>query len=215
MLTEPTFLIYLLHFFEIIAAFTGILYYKNIKNTQWIWFVIYLNFVVINELFGLKIFNYFKINESFLFSYITVPSEFLFFIWLFALKSQKNKKLYQICLLIYISSFFLKLSILKEKFIFDSFNYMVGALILLVLVSLEFLKQIKSDAILNFKENKMFYLNIGVVLFYIGNLPFFGLYYLILKEPQIWNSYYIYFMLSNCIMYLLFAASFIWGKPKL
>jgi hypothetical protein len=91
---------------------------------------------------------------------------------------------------------------------------MIGALIMLILVSLEFLKQIKNENILMFNQNKMFYINIGIILFYVGNLPFFGLYYPIMKEPKIWNLYYIYFMISNCIMYFLFAASFIWGKPK-
>ena len=64
------------------------------------------------------------------------------------------------------------------------------------------------------QRNKMFYINIGIMLFYVGTLPFFGLYNLIVKEPEIWNIYYLYFLLSNCLMYLLFTASFIWGKPK-
>ena len=79
---------------------------------------------------------------------------------------------------------------------------------------MEFFKQIKNDDILEFSKNKMFYINIGLVLFYVGTLPFFGLYKLLIKEIEIWNGYYLYFMVSNCIMYLLFAASFIWGKVK-
>jgi hypothetical protein len=95
-----------------------------------------------------------------------------------------------------------------------SLNTTVGNLFLLILVMLEFLNQIKSDMIMSFKENKMFYINIGVTLFYIGNMPFFALYFDILEIPKYWNNYYIYFMVSNCLMYLLFAASFVWGKVK-
>ncbi len=84
----------------------------------------------------------------------------------------------------------------------------------MILVFLEFKKQIQNDDILAFPENKMFYINIGIMLFYVGTLPFFSLYHLLLKEPEIWNIYYLYFLISNCIMYLLFTASFIWGKQK-
>jgi hypothetical protein len=103
----------------------------------------------------------------------------------------------------------------QNNFTFMSLNTTFGTLLLLILVFIELIKQIKSDSIIYFKNNKMFYINIGVILFYIGNMPFFGWYYPILKFPEIWNSYYIYFMISNCIMYLLFAASFVWGKTKL
>jgi|688.fasta_scaffold166020_2 hypothetical protein len=214
MYNKPSILLILLNFFEILALLAGIINYNNIKKTYWKWFVVYLIIIVIYELFGVKIFNYFNIEERISFSYFIVPLEFLFFIWLYALKSLKKEKLFITCSCIYILSFFPNLSILKGKFIFDSFNYMIGALIMLILVSLEFLKQIKNENILMFNQNKMFYINIGIILFYVGNLPFFGLYYPIMKEPKIWNLYYIYFMISNCIMYFLFAASFIWGKPK-
>ncbi len=215
MFHKPPFLIDLLHFCEFIAAVISLIYYKSVKNTYWKWFVIYMTFIFICELFGIQIFNEIGLNEDILFSYFTIPIEFLFFIWLYAFKSLKIKKLFIVSTMFYLLSFIPEFSLEKGKFFFDSFNYMVGALILLILVSLEFLKQIKNENILMFMQNKMFYINIGVILFYIGNMPFFGLYYLILKEPQIWNSYYIYFLISNCIMYLLFAASFIWGKPKL
>lgn len=214
MIKQPPVLIDILHFCEFIAILFGILNMNKIKNSYWRWFVVYLLYVFLYEMLGKIILNYSKNGLDIIFSYITIPIEFLFFIWLFALKSLKNKTLFVICSFIYLLSFIPELSIDKGKNFFNSFNYIIGTFILLYLVFLELQKQMKSDDILYFKENKMFYITIGIILFYIGNLPFFGLYFLILKEPQIWNYYYIYFMISNCLMYLLFAASFIWGKPK-
>ncbi|AWG20559.1 hypothetical protein FFWV33_02930 [Flavobacterium faecale] len=115
---------------------------------------------------------------------------------------------------VYLGSFVLESQFSNTTFVFKSINNSTGAFLLLIMVILEFIKQIKSDSILFYKENKMFYINIGVILFYIGTMPFMGLYNYILKVPEIWNNYYIYFMLSNCVMYLLFAASYIWGKVK-
>jgi hypothetical protein len=55
----------------------------------------------------------------------------------------------------------------------------------------------------------------GMILFYIGSLPFLVfINYLYDNEKVIFNYYYTYFLLSNNLMYLLFAASFIWGKPN-
>ena len=215
MFNRPEVLLDLLHFCEYVALFTAILFFIKVRNSFWKWFVVYLVYIILIENFNKVICNILNQETQFYVSYLSVPVEFIFFIWLYAYKTLENKKLFISALVVYLLSFIPDLSIEKGTYFFDSFNYMIGALILFVLVALAFLKQIKNESILLFKEDKMFYINIGVVLFYIGNLPFFGLYYLILKEPQIWNSYYIYFMISNCIMYLLFAASFIWGKPKL
>jgi hypothetical protein len=214
MYEKPEILFDFLRFFEIFALFCGTFYFKKLKNNYWKWFVFYLFYIVIYELLGQKMCKLLNENFNILFSYLTIPIEFLFFIWLFALKSLKNQKLYFICTLVYLLSFIPDFSLQKGQYLFNSFNYLVGGFILLYLILLELHQQMKSDDILMFKQNKMFYITIGVALFYIGNLPFFGLYYLIMKEPEIWNYYYIYFMLSNCLMYLLFAVSFIWGKVK-
>lgn len=192
----------------------ALFYYRKVKHTHWKWFVFYLVYIAFYELVSGLLFEYFHLDFPFYFAYGAIPIEFLFFIWLYAYKSLENKKLFWICGILYLFSFFFEESMSKGRFYFSSFNYIIGSLILLMLVCLEYNKQIKSDAILSFKSNKMFYINIGIVLFYVGTLPFFGLYYPMMEEPSIWNKYYIYFMLSNCTMYLLFAASFIWGKTK-
>ncbi|MBC7640936.1 MAG: hypothetical protein H7174_01140 [Flavobacterium sp.] len=154
----------------------------------------YLFYLVIYELLSKEIRAI--SNETFdkALSFITIPIEFLFFIWLFALKSLKNIKLYFVYTTIYLLSFLPKLSLEKGMYYFNSFNYLIGGFILMYLILLELYQQIKSDEILISKQKKMFYITLGVGLFYIGNLPFFGLYYMILKEPTIWNYYYIFFM---------------------
>jgi len=214
MLEQPPYLLTLLHYCEFFATLIALLYYRQVQHTYWKWFAWYLAYISFYELGSGLIFSYFHFDFPFYYAYGAIPIEFLFFMWLYAYKSLENRKLFWICAAVYLLSFLFEESLSKGIFYFSSFNYIIGSLIILVLVCLEYYKQIKSDAILLFKSNKMFYINMGVVLFYLGTLPFFGLYYPMLKEPSIWNKYYIYFMASNCVMYLLFAASFIWGKTK-
>lgn len=211
---QPLFLINLLHICELIALLIGVFKLKTLQHSYWKWFVYYLIYIFAYEMISFYFKFFIKMDINLFLSLIQIPVEFIFIYWLYAYKSLQNKMLFWVITFLFIVSLFLEEFFNKTDFTFKSLNNTFGTLMLFVLVVLEFIKQIKSDSILNFKSDKMFYINIGVILFYIGNMPFFGWYQIILKSPEIWNNYYIYFMLSNCVMYLMFAASFIWGKTK-
>jgi len=208
-------LTHVLLYLELIAAGVGLLYFRKIIKTPWIWFTAYLCIIAVSDFFISDIVDVFKIDKQYFYAYLIIPLQFVFFYWLYALKSLKNKEVFFIFLGLYVLSF-IPVELYFEKLrVVYSFNYTVGTLLLMILVFLEFKKLIHNDDILEYKKNKMFYINIGVMMFYVGTLPFFGLYNLIIKEPYIWSMYYLYFLISNCLMYALFIASFIWGKLKL
>lgn len=204
----------LLLWIQLATAIIAILFFNKVKGTYWKWFSIYLVFIFIQEFFIEDVVTFFGVDKDIYFAYFGIPIQFLFLYWLYAYKSLNNLKLTTLCIIIYALSFLPINSYFDTAKIVYSFNYTVGTLILVFLIFLEFFKQIKEDKILQFRYNKMFYINIGAMLFYVGTLPFFGLYRLIVEIPDIWNNYYIYFLVSNCIMYLLFIASIIWGKEK-
>lgn len=211
----PAILKDLLNICEFIALFFGVLKFNSLKNSYWKWFVFYLLYIFIYEILCRIYLLNFEKEIRFFLSIIQIPLEFLFFFWLIGYQSLDRKKLFWIVVALYLVSFGIEnYSVDEDHYSFKSLSQSFGTLLLLILAGLEFVKQIKSDDILSFPSNKMFYINVGVILFYIGNMPFFGLYDLILDYPEIWNGYYKYFMISNCTMYLLFAASFIWGKAK-
>ncbi|WP_236554570.1 hypothetical protein [Flavobacterium sp. 9AF] len=185
------------------------------NKSFWVYFCFYLIILTFSDFFIGAISKATHIKKQHIYAYFIIPLQFIFFYWLYAYKSLQKKKLFWLFLFLYILSFIPVELYFARLTVVYSFNYTVGSFLLMILVCLEFLKQIINDDILKFKQNKMFYINIGIMLFYVGTLPFFGLYNLIVKEPEIWNIYYLYFLLSNCLMYLLFTASFIWGKAKL
>ena len=214
MYEQPKILVHLLHLCEFIALVAGIIKFKSLKNSYWKWFVFYLAYILVYEIISYIAKVEFKYKIGAFQSYIHMPIEYLFLFWLFAVKSLQKKVLFYWFSVLFFLSFVIDTRLQQGDFTFKSLNTTIGNLLLLILVMLEFNMQIKSDAILYFKENKMFYINIGVTLFYVGNMPFFGWYMPIIKYPDIWNDFFKYFMISNCIMYLLFAASFVWGKVK-
>ncbi len=211
---------------EFLAGLVAVFYFFRLKNSYWKWFCVYLVFIFVQELFWFPKFSFFGItkpeftkvfdmDKQDYYAYWGIPVQYLFFFWLFALRSLKNKKLFIGFSLIYIATYILIKKIFgTELHIVYESNLATGTLLLSILVVLEFRRQIRTDEIFNFTRSKMFYITVGMILFYIGTFPFFALYETLIEDDNVklWNGYFLYFKISNCIMYLLFIASFLWGK---
>jgi len=201
---------------EGIAALASILYFKKLKGSYYIYFSFFLIFIFCSETFAKYLASSASVSKIIFYNYFVIPLEFIFFYWLYAWKSLNKKKLFFIFTTLYLLSFIpheLYFNVLKNKVIY-SFTYTFGSLLLMFLVVMEYYKQINSDNILHFAKNRMFYINIGVTLFYIGTLPFWSFYFQLYEHREIWDLYFNYFLMSGIIMYLLFASSFIWGKQN-
>lgn len=200
--------------FEALAALVGAFYFFKLKSSYWKWFSIYLVFIIAQEMLWYKQSFILDVSVRQYFAYFGYPIQFIFFYWLYALKSLRNPKLFALCVSIYMLTLFFKIFFEKTDWVY-SFNINIGTILLMMLMVMEFIKQIKNDNILQFWQNKMFYINIGLVLFYAGTYPFHVFQTLLYKQYiDIWKGYYLYFLIANCTMYLLFSASFIWGKEK-
>ena len=204
----------LLLFAQFLSMAIGLVYLLKLKNSYWKWFSIYLFVILIQEYFWANNNNIEMQYRQAYYVFIGVPFEFIFLYWLYALKSLKKRTLFIISVSIYIVTL-IGFSFVKTLYELPSLSINIGSIILIVLLILEFIKQIKTDDILKFKENKMFYINIGLILFYVGSYPY-HVFSIKLYENyyEIWSIYYVYFLASNCIMYLLFSISFIWGKTQ-
>ena len=211
---------YLLNVLELSACVVGFLYWKKIKGTYWKWFPVYLAIIVITEIIGEYLLfarNDLQANII-IYSYFGIPIEFLFFYWLFLQKFKKTSK-YKwplISAIIYIISLVVDLSyISKIEFYFESFSYTIGCILLLVLLLIYFSGFIRSNEIINYKSSMMFWVSVGIMVFYIGTMPFYAFRAKLYAEYE--DFFYIYWYIQfglNYLMYLFFMISFIWGKPK-
>lgn len=199
---------------EFIAALVGVIYFYRLHRSYWKWFSVYLVIICLQELFWYNKQSFLGITVSQYYAFFGIPVQFIFFYWLYALKSLKKPKLFVFCLLAYMLPLLFKLYYEETDYVY-TFNANLGTAILVILVILELIKQINNDNILLFRSNKMFYINVGLILFYLGAYPIHAYNNELYEQYRfIWNGYYLYFLVANCIMYLLFAASFIWGKEK-
>jgi hypothetical protein len=195
-------------FTQLVSALTGLFYFKKFKTLVWQSFSIYLIIIFLNELFNLEIFAHSSIFKKHFYLYYGIPFQFIFLFWLYS-KSIKNKSLFFVFTSLYVLSLVLYVSFSKKTHTFNP-TYLLGSLFLFILTILEFLRQVKSDTIIRFYSNKMFYINGGVFLFYVGTLPFYLFYKYFDDYTILIYSNFVYGL--NCSMYLLFIASFIWGK---
>ena len=199
---------------EGLAALISIIFYRNAKDGYWKYFSFYLILMFFCEVFGKWGGNIVEYDKPKFFNYFVIPVEFLFFYWLYAAKSLKRPKLFYILSVLYLLSFLPNAYFFEARKIIFSFNYTFGCLILMILVIMEYYRQVNSSDILHFNKSKMFYINIGVTLFYIGTMPFWTFFSLLNEYPDLFNMYFNYFLISGITMYLLFSISFIWGKQN-
>ena len=203
----------LLLLLEVTAAIVGIIKFKKFKNSYWKWFIYYLVFIAISELLSMFVFCYYEPFMSNYYSFFVIPLEFTTIFWLYSYKSLNNKKLFWISIGIYLISL-LPYYMLEDNKMVKSLNFTIGGFMMSIMIILEYNKQMKSDDILKFRENMMFYINAAVGLFYVGTLPFFAFYNLIVNDFVFFYDYYIFFLITNILMYTLFSIALLWGKPN-
>lgn len=204
-------------FIEFLCALTAVFNYNKLKNNYWKWFCIYVVMIFIFEMisyFGLEAYPDFR---KYYFDYLVIPFQFLFFYWFYACKLLENRVLFRWFCFIYLSVFAITHIFEIEKTrVINELSYSFGVMLLFFLIIMDFFRQIKSDNILKFNISKMFYINLGLFIFYVGTFPFFAFDGFSFENTKtIWMNYFTVFLFLNNCMYLLFTASFIWGKQDL
>ncbi|MGZ8550890.1 MAG: hypothetical protein ACXWV2_09520 [Chitinophagaceae bacterium] len=209
-----------LNLFELLACLSGFANWKKIRGSYWEYFPFYLAIIflseVIGEYAGYRL-HWVKFNLSW-YRFFVIPFQFLFFYWLFwKYFSGDTVKTWVLAgLLIYLLSWILESAFLAGvETTFYSFTYLAGNVVLLVLVIVFFAKFMRSDEILNYKQSMMFWVSVGLLVFYLMSLPLYGLWNtLVYNYYDFFNDYWIAITLFNYMMYLLFTIAFIWGRPK-
>jgi hypothetical protein len=210
----------MLNFFELLACASALIYFRKIRNTGWKWFAVYLFIITITEIF--LEYNGYILHKpqltAFVNFYFSIPFEFLFFLGLFFFwfERKKDKAWVLSGIVLYVLSFFAELFILNDKkFWFLSFSYTTGNIVLLITEFLFFYRFINSSEILAYRSSMMFWISTGLLIFFLGSFPFYGLWNtLAVNYPTLFNNYWMVAMGLGCVMYLFFCFSFIWGKPK-
>jgi hypothetical protein len=207
-----------LNFFELAAFVTGIIYWKKLGPTKWKWFVGFLFVIATAEILSEYRYIVLHLANQWLYTFFVIPFEFLFYYWLFhwQLRQTGYRRWPAIFTVLYVLFYAFDMAYLRHlQFAFSSFSYMTGCVMLLILVIIYFSTLVKSESILEFKKNMMFWVCAGILIFFLGSFPFYGLWNTLMKKyPDVFNIYWMVQMGFDCLMYLFFSIGIIWGKPK-
>jgi hypothetical protein len=209
-----------IYLMELVACVTGFIFWRKISGSYWKWFPVYLAVVFISEVTVEVLANIpgcrTVANDIVLFW--SIPLEFLFIFWLFysEYKNRGDRRWPVLAAAVYLITWLIDIIWFKNvQFSFTSLSYEVGNVLLLALIILFLIRFMLSNDILHYKINTMFWVSIGLLVFYLGSLPYFALYNNLYKYNRIlFHNYWKVMMVLNYIMYGFFTLSFIWSKKK-
>ncbi len=198
---------------EAVAAITGFITWRKWKDSYLRWAPFYLAIIVVLELSERLLRDY---GDPAIASFIlqtSVLTEILFMHWLFYKTLHKKIIIAGAC--IYVLSFVMERFLIQNNaYYFQSLSYTIANLLILVYLLIYFLQLVKSGRILYFKSITVFWFALGMLVFYLGTFPFYGLYNELSKNLDLFVPLAWVATSLNYAMYLLFITGFIWGKAR-
>ena len=132
---------------ELLTGIVAIYYLFKSRFNYWKWFCLFILVVVVPEIYW-----HYNISDplkKYYYAYFGIPIQYIFFYWLYAVKSLKQRSLFYFFTVIYLFSFVPFNDFFKKDDIVNSLNLTVGTVLLSWLVVQEFKKQINLDNILS------------------------------------------------------------------
>lgn len=197
-----------------LATGAGFTTYKKWKKGYIKWFVFYLSLITILVGINSVLIHFKKQNEFVVLNQATVAIEMLFINWFFYKSLPSRFKILPVIgSLFYCSALvFEKYNFVNSGYYFESLSYTVGNLFTLVYAIIYFIDLIGSDKLLHFYRLATFWIVLGILIFYLGTFPFFGLYNELIKNLAIFTPAAWVATTLNYTMYILFSIGMIWGK---
>ena len=213
----------IVNYSELLSAIAGSIYYFKYKHTVLKYFLFLLWYITITELIGWygsvnDVLGFYKDGVSYrtwlynILRIVTFCS--LFYIYFNYLKNNLFKKWIKLFAIVYIIITILNWS-LWQHFLFERSETprILGTIFLIITIVFYFIELLRSDKIVVFYRMLLFWISVGLLLYYSGTLPF------VLK----WNGYmlipgahelFLIVYILAIIMYLTFTFGFIWSKKE-
>lgn len=200
-----------------LSALVSFLQRKQFRNSELQYFSFYLGFIFLSELLFHIFGDYISIslNQTY-YNFFVIPIEFLFFYALYYKHSSSfyRRYLHGSTFLIYLLVFILEKVLFSDKS-FLSISYMFGSILLLIVIFDYLYRFVQSGDIENIRSTPLIYISMGLLFFYIGSFPYYGLKNYLWKDYKIiGNNYWYVVTVLNCFMYCMFTVSFVCKHSK-
>lgn len=199
---------------ELIALFTGVVYYKKYWGSYLRYFIFLLGFVTFFEFCQWLLKSYFMeiTNNTLTYNMVTFVN-FFYYLTLYAkvLVTDRYKKLIKWFVYTFVIGAIVNLIFIQkltEGAAFQSYTFALGAILLIASIGLFFTEILKTEKILYFKEHLMFWISIGLFVFSASIIPIILATNLSPEEIDFKMIGSVHFAL-NLIMYASFTIGFV------
>ncbi len=199
---------------EFTAAVTGFIYWKKVKDTPWKYFPFYLALISVSEIVSrILILNKIYILQKY-FIFFLIPLEFIFFYYMLGVHIQNKlwKKIITAGGVVFLIFVYAEAITGSTVFWIHPISYTFGNLLLIIFIFAYLIGYIKDTDVPNLKYNNMFWVCLGLLIFYIGSFPYYGLVQYLEATSVFRNRYWFVQNILNCMMYVSFSLSFIFWK---
>ncbi len=201
-------------FIQFLAAVFSSIYYRKYNRSKLKFFSFLLWYTFLNELFGIFFIDYISRYNAIIYNlYHVINFVLLFIIYKSFIKQKKYKFCVSLFIVIYLVTFLVNAFYENYLTEFQTVPHIVASALILICITFYFAELLKSIKVLHTNRNLMFWISIGLLIFFVGNIPF-----------RIARNYYgdktdisILFVINiilTIVMNVCFIIGFIWSKKK-
>lgn len=200
---------------EFVSAIVGTFYYSKYKDSPLKFLIFLLWYISINDLLGTYLADSGIVrHNAILYNiYHIINFTILFLIYRNFLKNKKVKLLINLFILIYISSFIINGVFENYLIKFQTIPYIIAASFMIITITFYFIELLNSIKVLNTNKNLLFWISVGLLIFFVGNIPFRIVrnYYADLADISI---LFLINIILTIVLNICFIIGFIWSDRK-
>lgn len=206
--------VYVVRSFQGLALIASILFFHKYKHTALRYLPLILGCTFILELFGSYLYELLAYNALFFNIYNILFFSYFYYVFYHFLKTRANKKWVLMCAPIY--SLIVIIDFFSFDFVEESqlYSYFAGACLLISCIILYFIEMLRSSRVLSMRQDLMFWISTGLLLFYVGYLP------IKLTRVAFWTEDHTYMILTFVhflliiFMNIFFILGLVWKRKN-
>lgn len=198
---------------EIVVAIVGTMTYFKYRHNNLRYFLLYLWGIVVLELLGNIMQGHLDSSNLWLYNLFIILEFPLLVLWYRSfIASARVRRV-----LLYLVSLFLVLAVINTLVIqsiwevFQSFNFIAGAISLIVAIILYFNEVLHTERILVIQRGLLFWVSVGFLFFYASVIPIMIIGNVLHHDGWVYN---LFMLILNIILHICFLIGLVWGKKK-
>ena len=197
-----------------IAVVTAILFYGKYKHTALKYFVWILIYNLINEVSAKYVYYWLETNVVMFNVYNTIFFLYFFYVFYNFVKSKTYKKWIVYSTWLFIITTVINIFTVNAYFDNLMISYITGACFIIFCIILYFIEILSDSRVLHIKEDLLFWISIGLLLFYVGYIPIKLSRQFFADLNDIFVTLYNVQRILIIIMYSCFIIGFVWTKKR-